>query len=130
MDTGYLAEARRGALKAVAWQGLTALVVSILALAVGGFQTSKAALLGGLICTGASAVLVAWVFTGKTERDPQRFLLRLMLGEMSKFVVAVVLFIIAFAEFKAAFGPLMLGYMAALVAYWFGLFKSNIGQTR
>ena len=128
--TGYLEQARRGAFKTVAWQALATLGVSILALALGGLKAGGAVLLGGLIGTVASLVLVVWVFAGRAVRDPQMFLLRLMLGEMSKFVVAVVLFIIAFGMFKAAFGPLMLGYLATLVTYWVGLFKSNIGQAR
>ena len=127
---GYLEDMRRGALRAIVLQILVTLAVAALALAVGGTAVGGAALLGGLVGTGANAVLAAWVFAGRIERDPQRFLLRLMLGEMSKFIVAVVLFIIAFGKFKAAFGPLMVGYLAVLVAYWVGLFKSNIGQTR
>jgi F0F1-type ATP synthase assembly protein I len=127
---GYLEEMRRGALRAIALQVLAALVTAALALAVGGLAAGGAALMGGMIGTGASAVLALWVFAGKIERDPQRFLLRMMLGEMSKFMVAVVLFIIAFAKFKVAVGPLMVGYLAVLVAYWVGLFKSNIGQAR
>lgn len=127
---GYLEEVRRGALRAIALQILVTLLTGALALAVGGKAAGSAALMGGLIGTGANAVLALWVFAGKTERDPQRFLLRMMLGEMSKFVVAVVLFIIAVAKFQVAFGPLMMGYLAALVAYWVGLFKSNIGQKR
>ena len=127
---GYLEEVRRGALRAIALQVLVTLLTAALALVVGGTAAGGAALMGGLIGTGANAVLALWVFAGETERDPQRFLLRMMLGEMSKFVVAVVLFIIAFAKFKVAFGPLMVGYLAVLVAYWVGLFKSNIGQKR
>lgn len=127
---GYLDEMRRGALRAITLQVVTALVVAALALLVGGTATGAAALMGGLIGTGANAVLAAWVFAGKTERDPQMFLLRMMLGEMSKFAVAAVLFIVAFAKFKVAFGPLMMGYLAVLVAYWVGLFKSNIGRMR
>jgi F0F1-type ATP synthase assembly protein I len=127
---GYLEEVRRGALRAIALQVLAALVTAVLAMAVGGLSAGSAALMGGLIGTGSSAALALWVFAGKTERDPQRFLLRMMLGEMSKFMVAVVLFIIVFAKFKVAVGPLMVGYLAVLVAYWVGLFKSNIGQAR
>ena len=127
---GYLEEVRRGALRAIALQVLTALVVAALALLVGGTSAGGAALMGGLIGTGANAVLAVWVFAGETERDPQRFLLRMMLGEVSKFMVAVVLFIIAFAKLKVAVGPLMVGYLAVLAAYWVALFKSNIGQKR
>ena len=127
---GYLEDVRRGAFRAVALQVLVTLVVAALALAIAGLSAAGAALMGGTIGTGANAVLAAWVFAGKTERDPQMFLLRMMLGEMSKFAVAVVLFIIAFAKFRVAFGPLMVGYLAVLVAYWVGLFKSNIGQKR
>ena len=97
---------------------------------IGGPSAGGGALAGAFVCLGANLALMVWVFAGETGRDPQRFLLRMVLGEMSKFVAAGVLFFIAIAEFKAALLPLMSGYFASLVAYWVGLLKSNIGQTK
>lgn len=127
---GYLTEARRGAWRAIGLQCLVAVVAGMLALLISSLGAAEAAVLGAAVCIGANLALVVWVFAGKVERDPQWFLLRMMLGELFKFVVAAILFMIAIAEFKAAFLPLMSGYFATLVAYWVGLFKSNIGRMK
>ena len=47
-----------------------------------------------------------------------------------KFAATVFLFAVAFKVLHAAFLPLMLGFMAALAAYWVGYIRSGIGQER
>jgi F0F1-type ATP synthase assembly protein I len=130
VTTGYLADARRGAFRVLVFQFLVALLAGGLGLVASGKATGVAALLGGLVGTAANLAMTWWAFGGKPERDPQRFLLRMMIGELSKFGVAVALFIVAISVFKAGFLPLMFGYFASLVAYWVGLLKSSIGQMR
>ena len=125
---GYLEAARRGAFRSVGWQFLTAFLAGLLGLLAGGMWTGTSALLGGLIVSVASLVLTLGVFGGQASRDPQFFLMRMMLGELLKLVVTAVLFVVAIMVFKAAFGPMMLGFVAAMVAYWIGLAKSSLGQ--
>ena len=127
---GYLETARRGAFRVVGWQFLAAALAGVLGTLVGGLQTGEWALLGGLAAAVPSLLMAARVFGGTPERDPKRMLSRLVLGEAFKFAATVLLFAVAIKIFRAAFLPLMLGFMAALAAYWVGYIRSGIGQER
>lgn len=124
MGIGYLAEARRGAFKVVGWQSLAAFLAGLVGLMAGGRPAGGAALLGGLIAAAGSLVMVLRVFGGQVERDPKRLLARLVLGEAFKFAVTVLLFSVAIVVLKAAFLPLILGYMAGFAAYWIGFMRT------
>ena len=130
MDTGYLAEARRTAFRVVGWQALAALLTGILGLLAGGRPAGVAALTGGLIAALAQLVVTLRVYGGAQERDPKRFLGRLVLGEALKFAATALLFAVAIVVMKAAFLPLILGYLAGFAAYWVGFITSSIGQAR
>jgi len=127
---GYLEDARRGALKVVGLQALTAILAGVVGLAVGGPKTGEWAFLGGLIAALANLVMVSRVFGGRLERDPKRFLGRMVLGEALKFAATVLLFGVVIVKMKAAFLPLILGYLAGFAAYWVGYIKFSIGQAR
>lgn len=130
MDTGYLAEARRTAFRVVGWQSLAAVLAGVLGLLAGGKSAGIAALTGGVIAALAQFVVTLRVYGGVEERDPKRFLGRLMLGEALKFAVTALLFAVAIVVMKAAFLPLILGYLAGFAAYWVGFITSSIGQAR
>ena len=129
MDSGYLAEARRGAFQVVGWQALAALLAGTVGLMASGRSAGIAAALGGLIAAAGSLVMALRVFGGRPEREPKRMLARLVLGEAFKFAVTVLLFGVAMVVLKAAFLPLILGYMAGFAAYWVGFMRGNFGQT-
>ncbi len=129
-DGGYLAEARRDAFRVVGFQSLAALLAGGLGLLLGGVPAGGAALTGGLIAAAAQLTVTLRVFGGREERDPKRLLGRMVLGEALKFAVTVLLFAVALVVEKAAFLPLILGYMAGFAAYWIGFMASNIGQAR
>ena len=128
--TGYLEDARSRAFKVVGLQGLAACLAGAVALLTAGSRAGESALAGGLIATLASLVMAVRVFGGRLERDPKRFLGRLVLGEAFKFAATVLLFGVAIVVMKAAFLPLILGYFAAFAAYWIGFIWSGIGQTQ
>ncbi|HET7175867.1 MAG TPA: ATP synthase subunit I [Gammaproteobacteria bacterium] len=130
MDTGYLAEARRTAFRVVGWQSLAALLAGVLGLLAGGRSAGIAALTGGVIAALAQFVVTLRVYGGAEERDPKRFLGRLVLGEALKFAATAFLFAVAIVVMKAAFLPLILGYLAGFAAYWVGFITSSIGQAR
>ncbi|HEV2109912.1 MAG TPA: ATP synthase subunit I [Gammaproteobacteria bacterium] len=130
MYTGYLAEARNSAFRVVGWQSLAALLAGIVGLMAGGRPAGEAALTGGLIAAAAQLAVTVRVFGGGAERDPKRFLGRLVLGEALKFAVMVLLFAVAIVVLKAAFLPLILGYLAGFAAYWFGYLRSSFGRIR
>lgn len=128
VDTGYLAEARRSAFRVVGLQCLAALLAGFVGLAIGGLKTGVAALLGGLIAAAANLAMTLRVFGRRVERDPKRFLGRMLLGETLKFAVTVLLFSVVIVVLKAAFLPLMLGYLVGFAAYWFGYMRMGIRQ--
>jgi len=130
VDTGYLAEARNSAFRVVGWQCLAALLAGAVGLLAGGLPGGVAALAGGLIAAAAQLAVTLRVFGGRAERDPKRFLGRLVLGEALKFAVTVLLFAVAIVAMKTAFLPLILGYMAGFAAYWFGYIRSSFGRNR
>ena len=127
---GYLEAARRGAFQVVGWQFLASLLAGVLGALAGGLKTGEWALLGGLTAALPSLLMAARVFGGRPERDPKRLLSRLVLGETFKFAATVLMFAVAIKVLHAAFLPLMLGFMAALAAYWVGYIRSGIGQER
>ena len=128
--TGYLEDARRGAFKVVGLQCLVAGLAGAVGLLAGGGKAGEAVLLGGLIAVLANLVMAARVFGGRLERDPKRFFGRLVLGEAFKFAATALMFAVAIVVVKAAFLPLMLGYLAGFAAYWIGYIWSGIGQTQ
>ena len=127
---GYLEAARRGAFQVVGWQFLASLLAGILGVLAGGPRTGEWAFLGGLTAAVPGLLMAMRVFGGTPERDPKRMLSRLVLGEAFKFAATVLMFAVAIKVLHAAFLPLMLGFMAALAAYWVGYIKSGIGQER
>jgi ATP synthase protein I len=127
---GYLEDARRGAFRVVGVQLLAAFLAGAVAFLAGGRAAGTSALLGGLVATAGNLVMAWRVFGGRPERDPGNFLARMVLGEMLKFALTVALFIVAYKVFKAAFLPLIFGFVAALAAYWVGYLVSNSGQAR
>jgi len=128
--TGYLEDARRGAFKVVGLQALAAILAGAVGLVVGGPRTGEWAFTGGMIAALANLVMVWRVFGGTPERDPKRFLGRMVLGEGLKFAATVLLFGLAIVRMKAAFLPLILGYLAGFAAYWAGYIKFSSGQAR
>lgn len=130
MYTGYLAEARSSAFRVVGWQSLAALLAGVVGFLAGGIPAGEAALTGGLIAAAAQFAVTLRVFGGMAERNPKRFMARLILGEALKFAVTIAMFLVALVILKTAFLPLILGYMAGFVAYWFGYIRSSFGRDR
>jgi len=127
---GYLEDARRGAFRVVGLQLLTAILAGAMGYLIDGRSVGGSALLGGLVGTAGNLIMAWRVFGGRLERDPKNFLARMVLGEVFKFAVTVTLFIVAFKVLKAAFLPLIFGYVAALAAYWVGYMMVGIGQAK
>lgn len=127
---GYLETARRGAFQVVGWQFLASVLAGVLGALAGGMKTGEWAFLGGLTAAVPSLLMAVRVFGSTPERDPKRMLSRLVLGEALKFAATVLMFAVAIKVLHAAFLPLMLGFMAALAAYWVGYIRSAIGQER
>lgn len=130
MDTGYLAEARHAAFRVVGWQVLAALLAGVVGLAAGGRVEGTSAFAGGAIAALAQLAVTWRVFGGAVERNPRRFMMRLMLGEALKFAATIAMFGVALVILKTAFLPLISGYLAGFAAYWLGYMRSSFGRMR
>ena len=124
---GTFAQARRATFIIVGLQ----LAVAVLAALIGGLwagpHVAWSAFLGGVINVVANLYLAVKLFGGGLAGAPQ-WLGRLLMGEALKFVITVVLFILAIVVLKAAFLPLILAYIATYLAYWIGLARIGFGQ--
>lgn len=129
MTTGYFADARRNAFRVVGLQLLASLVTAAVAWAAAGRNAGAADLLGGLIATFGNLVMAWRVFGGRVERDPKRILSRMLLGEMLKFAFTVMAFAVAIVTLKAAFLPLIVGYLTAFAVYWVGYLTESVGKS-
>lgn len=129
VTTGYFGDARRSAFRVVALQSFASLLAAAIAAPVAGLVASEAVLIGGLIAASANLVMTWRVFGGRVERDPKRILSRMLLGEMLKFAFTVLAFAVAIVILKAAFLPLIVGYLAAFAAYWVGYILESLGKT-
>ncbi len=106
--------------------------VSLL-LAAGGFliddQIAFSLLIGGLVCTAANAWLAVVAFRPRLGEAPGKMLAAFYTGELGKFVLVALLFVLAFRRLewlKDADNALALfaGYLVAQAVVWvYPLFK-------
>lgn len=120
---GSFADARRGTLVIVALQLAVTALAALAAGVLAGWQAGYSALLGGAINAVASLYMAMTLFAGGLGAAPAGWFVRFLVGEAMKFVITVVLFILAIVVLKAAFLPLILAYIATFVAYWVGLLR-------
>lgn len=124
---GTYAQGRRAAFMIVGVQLAVAVLSAVAAGVGGGPHAAWSALTGGMINVLASLYLVIKLFAGG-QANPSQWLMRIMVGEGLKFVLTVVLFVVAIAVLKMAFLPLIIAYAATYLAYWFGLARIRFGQ--
>ncbi len=83
----------------------------------GGGRAGYSALIGGLISAIASWVFARFVFAG-AQGSSERFLRRVMLGELLKLGVVVIMFGVALTALDLAFLPLISAFAVTLLTYW------------
>lgn len=107
-------------------QAVLTVVVSIALALWGGRSAALAGMVGGgigLLLT-ALAALRAGMAVG--SGDPARIVAAFYRAMAMKLVVAVLLFAIVAKWFAAWFGPVVIGYVATLAAYWVALLKMGL----
>jgi ATP synthase protein I len=112
--------------KTVAWllrvQALLAGLVALVFVFVGGVEQALAALVGGAI--GVVLTTVSALRVGLSMgRDPQVMVSAFYRAMAFKLVLAVILFVIVAKWFAGYFGPVLMGYVATVVAYWLAMRK-------
>ena len=113
---------RRYALQLVAVELIITLAVSATGL-LASDRIAFSLLIGGLICTSANCWLALVVFRPPLGATPGKMLSAFYVGEIGKFVLTALLFMLAFRQFewlKEAANALALftGYLFALASFW------------
>lgn len=107
------------ALQLVFWQFIVTMVLSLIILFLASFSKALSAFLGG------SAYLIpqflfAWiVFHFAQLRSAGKFMAYFLIGEFLKLIIGAVLFILLIKNFSVNLMFTLLGYMTAIVSFWF-----------
>jgi len=117
-----LKEVKKTVVKIPVYQILIGVVIAIVFFQLKGQSAAVSALTGALISAIGSlafTVIVIWPF-GNTES----LVGRMFKGEIMKFIVIGVLFYIAITNFTFQLMPLLIGFVATLLAFWVALLTS------
>ncbi len=107
--------------KITAIQLLLTLLVAAAAFVVSGFQAAYSALVGGGISTLVTLYFASKVFSVRIGSPAAKVARAFYVGELVKLFLTVVLLSGALLWFDVSPLPLLLAYMAALMAYWLAL---------
>ncbi|AKS40530.1 ATP synthase subunit I [Wenzhouxiangella marina] len=110
--------------KTIAWllrvQALLSGAAAILFALIGGLEQSLAALIGGAIGIVLTAVTALRVGLSLGQ-DAKAMIAAFYRAMAFKLALAVILFVIVAKWFAGYFGPVLVGYVATVVAYWLAM---------
>ncbi|MCC9003834.1 MAG: ATP synthase subunit I [Candidatus Competibacter sp.] len=107
--------------KITAIQLLLTLLIAVASLAFGNFKTAYSALIGGGISTIVTLYFASKVFSVRVGSPAAKIARAFYVGEVVKLLLTVVLLGGALLWANVSPLPLLLAYMAALMAYWLAL---------
>jgi ATP synthase protein I len=102
-------------------QLLVTLLVATVALAFGDLQAAYSAVVGGGISTLVTLYFASTVLSVRIGSPAAKIARAFYVGEVVKILLTVVLLSVAFLWLEVSPLPLLLAYMAALMAYWLAL---------
>ena len=102
-------------------QLLVTLSGAVVSLAFSGAQAAYSALIGGGVSTLVTLYFASQVFSVRVGSPAAKIARAFYLGEVVKLLLTVVLLSIALLWLDVSPLPLLLAYMAALMAYWLAL---------
>ena len=102
-------------------QLLVTLSGAAVSLVCSGAQAAYSALIGGGVSTVVTLYFASQVFSVRIGAPAAKIARAFYLGEMVKLLLTVVLLSIALRWLNVSPLPLLLAYMAALMAYWLAL---------
>jgi len=102
-------------------QLIVTLLIAAASFAFGNLNTAYSALLGGGISTLVTLYFASQVFSVHVGAPAAKIARAFYLGEVVKLLLTVVLLSIALLWLDVSPLPLLLAYMAALMAYWLAL---------
>lgn len=107
--------------KITAIQLLLTLLIAVASLALGSFKTAYSALVGGGISTLATLYFASKVFSVRVGSPAAKVARAFYVGEVVKLFLTIILLTAALLWFDVSPLPLLLAYMATLMAYWLAL---------
>ena len=102
-------------------QLLVTLSAAVISLVFGGARAAYSALIGGGVSTLVTLYFASQVFSVRIGAPAAKIARAFYLGEVVKLLLTVVLLSIALLWLDVSPLPLLLAYMAALMAYWLAL---------
>ncbi|MDG4550245.1 MAG: ATP synthase subunit I [Candidatus Contendobacter sp.] len=102
-------------------QLLVTLLGAIASLGVSGVQAAYSALIGGGVSTLVTLYFASQVFSVRVGSPAAKIARAFYLGELVKLLLTGVLLSVALLWLEVSPLPLLLAYMAALMAYWLAL---------
>jgi len=112
--------------KTVAWllrvQALLSGAAGVAFALIGGVEQALAAVIGGAIGVVLTAVTALRIGLAM-GRDPQIMVAAFYRAMAFKLVLAVILFVVVAKWFAGYFGPVLIGYVATVVAYWLAMWR-------
>ena len=102
-------------------QLLVTLSAAVISLVFGGARAAYSALIGGGVSTLVTLYFASQVFSVRIGAPAAKIARAFYLGEVIKLLLTVVLLTIALLWLDVSPLPLLLAYMAALMAYWLAL---------
>ncbi|NEP62003.1 MAG: hypothetical protein F6K31_34505 [Symploca sp. SIO2G7] len=116
--------------RSIAWLLRTEAILTALA-AIGlafwlGRNAALAGLVGGAIGIVLTAIAALRMLVQGERADPAQMVMAFYRGMALKMVLAVVLFAAVAIWFAGFFVPVLIGYLATLVAYWLALWRLRV----
>jgi ATP synthase protein I len=124
-----LSDARGLAYRFVALQAVVTLLAAAVSLVLAGKQAAASALLGGGISTAGSLAMALVAFRRAVGANGLLMLAALLIGEATKLLVVVALFVVVLTLMKVSPVPMFSAYVATFLVYWV-VFASLKGEMR
>lgn len=109
---------RIDAIKMVCWQFAVVLLLAVLECLFQNVQNGISILFGGVAYCLPNFIFVWRVFSHATAREARQFLVAFVLGELTKLFISAVLVVIIAKLLPVKLIWVLMGYVAAIVAFW------------
>lgn len=109
---------RIDAIKMVCWQFAVVTLLAILVFLFQSAQNGISILFGGVAYCLPNFIFVWRVFSHATAREARQFLAAFVLGELAKLFISAVLVVIIVKLLPVRLIGVLIGYIAAIVAFW------------
>lgn len=116
------------AAKILIFQGLVGLLVAFFVFVLSGQQAGFYAIAGVAVAWLPGAVFSFFAFRYAGATKNQLVVRSFRKGSALKLLITIFLFAFIFKQFQADFLPLMIGYIATLIAQWPGLMIYSISE--